>query len=243
MAPLCEKSRPHLLIADDHAVFLETLKCFLEKSHVVIGTVTDGRALVTEALQLKPDVLIVDIGMPLLNGLDAARRIREQLPHVRIVFLTMKEDPNLAAAALELDRTGFVLKHSAAAELLTAIDQVWHGKPYVSPKLRTDDWVEQRTRVKQFSKPLTARQCDVVQLFAEGYCLKEIGARLNLARKTIEFHKHHIMAQFNLKTNADLVLFAVKEGLVSIDSEIHYGERYCEHADEQSLPALATPHR
>jgi DNA-binding NarL/FixJ family response regulator len=243
MAPLCEKSRPHLLIADDHAVFLETLKSFLEKTYVVIGTVTDGRALVTEALRLKPDVLIVDIGMPLLNGLDAARRIREQLPHVRIVFLTMKEDPNLAAAALELGRTGFVLKHSAAAELLTAIDRVSHGKPYVSPKLRSDDWVEQRTRVKQFSKPLTARQCDVVQLFAEGYCLKEIGARLNLARKTIEFHKHQIMAQFNLKTNADLVLFAVKEGLVSIDSEVHYGERYCEHADEQSLPALATQRR
>jgi DNA-binding NarL/FixJ family response regulator len=226
MPPLSDKSRPNLLIADDHSVFLETLKCFLEKSYSVIGTATDGRMLVTQALRLKPDMLIVDVSMPLLNGLDAARRIRERLPQVRIVFLTMKEDPNLAAAALELDRTGFVLKRSAATELLTAIDQVWHGKSYISPKLRSEDRVEQRTRVKQFSKPLTARQCDIVQLFAEGYCLKEIGARLNLARKTIEFHKHQIMAQFNLKTNADLVLFAVKEGLVSIDSEIHYGERY-----------------
>jgi len=243
MAPICNKSRPHLLIADDHAVFLETLKCFLETTYKVIGTATDGRMLVTEALRLKPDVVIVDIGMPLLNGLDAARRIREHLPHIRIVFLTMKEDPNLAAAALELGLTGFVLKHSAAAELLTAIEHVWYGKPYVSPRLRSADWVEQRTRVKQFTKSLTARQCDIVQLFAEGYCLKEIGARLNLARKTIEFHKHQIMAQFNLKTNADLVLFAVKEGLVSIESETHYGERYSEHSDEKSLPALATSHR
>jgi len=243
MAQPCDKSPPRLLIADDHAVFLEMLRSFLEKTYVVVGTVTDGRALVTEALRLKPDLLLVDVGMPLLNGLDAARRVRERLPHVRIIFLTMKEDPNLAAAARELGGTGFVLKHSAAAELLTAIDQVWHGKPYVSPKLRSDDWMEQRARVKQFSKPLTARQCDIVQLFAEGYCLKEIGARLNLARKTVEFHKHQIMTQFNLKTNADLVLFAVKEGLISIDSEIHYGKRYSEDADEQSLPALAIPCR
>jgi len=136
-----------------------------------------------------------------------------------------------------------VLKHSAAAELLTAIDQVWRGKFYVAPKLRSEDWVEQRTRVKQFSKPLTARQCDIVQLFAEGYRLKEFGACLNLARKTIEFHKHQIMAQFNLRTNADLVSFAVKEGLVSIDSEVHSGEGHGEHADEEITTEVAASHR
>jgi len=224
MAPL-RNSRPQLLIADDHSVFLEALKCFLEKTYVVTGTVTDGRSLVTEALRLKPDMIIIDIGMPLLNGLDAARRIREQLPNVRLVFLTMREDANLAAAALELGRAGFVLKHSAAAELVTAIDQVWHGKSYVSPKLRSEDWVQQRARVKQFSKQLTPRQCDIVQLFAEGYGLKEIAARLNLSLKTIEFHKHQIMAEFNLKSNADLVLFAVKEGLISIDPDVLYARR------------------
>ena len=224
MAPL-RNSRPQLLIADDHSVFLEALKCFLEKTYVVTGTVTDGRSLVTEALRLKPDMIIIDIGMPLLNGLDAARRIREQLPNVRLVFLTMREDANLAAAALELGRAGFVLKHSAAAELVTAIDQVWHGKSYVSPKLRSEDWVQQRARVKQFSKQLTPRQCDIVQLFAEGYGLKEIAARLNLSLKTIEFHKHQIMAEFNLKSNADLVLFAVKEGLISIDPNVLYAQR------------------
>ena len=215
-----EKSHPRLLIADDHAVFVEALKCFLEKTYVVVGTVMDGRALVREALRLKPDVIIVDIGMPLLNGLNAAQRTREQLPNVRIVFLTMQEDPNLAAVALDLGRVGFVLKHSAAAELLTAIDQVWHGKSYVSPKLRSEDWVEQQTRVKQFSKPLTPRQCDIVQLFAEGYCMKQIAAHLNLSLKTIEFHKQHIMAEFNLKSNSDLVLFAVREGLVSLEPHL-----------------------
>ena len=243
MAPLSEKPRPYLLIADDHAVFLETLKCFLEKTYTVTGTVTDGRSLVAEALRLKPDVLIVDIGMPLLNGFDAARRIREELPNVRLVFLTMKEDPNLAAAALELGRSAFVLKHSAVAELLTAIDRVCHGKSYISPKVQPEDWVEQRTRVKQFSKPLTDRQRDIVQLFAEGYCLKEIAAHLNLSRKTIDFHKHQIMAEFNLKSNADLVLLAVKEGLISVDSEIHYGGPYDENTDEDSVPALAGPSR
>ena len=212
MASLCEKSHPHLLIADDHAVFVDALKCFLDKTYVVIGTVMDGRALVSEAIRLKPDVTIVDIGLPLLNGLNAARRTREQLPNVRIVFLTMQEDPSLAAVAMELGRVGFVLKHSAATELLTAIDQVWQGKSYVSPKLRPEDWVEQQARVKQFSKPLTPRQCDIVQLFAEGYCLKEIAVHLNLSVKTIEFHKQHIMAEFNLKSNSDLVLFAVKDG-------------------------------
>jgi DNA-binding NarL/FixJ family response regulator len=224
MSPLCGSSRPHLLIADDHAIFLEALKCFLEKTYVVTGTVMDGRSLVTEAIRLKPDMIILDVGMPLLNGLDAARRIREQLPSVRLVFLTMQENANLAAAAVDLGHAGFVLKHSVSAELLTAMEQVWRGKSYVSPKLRSENWVEQRTRVKQFSKALTDRQRDIVQLFAEGYGLKEIAARLHLSPKTVEFHKHQIMAEFNVKSNAGLVLFAVKRGLISIDPDYGYAE-------------------
>jgi DNA-binding NarL/FixJ family response regulator len=225
MEPFRESSRPRLLIADDHSVFLEALKCWLEKRYVVMGTVTDGRALVTEAIRLKPDIIVVDVGMPLLNGLDAARRIREKLPNLRLVFLTMQENANLAAAVLELGHAGFVLKHSAASELVTAIEQVWHGKPYVSPKLRSEDWVEHKTRVKQFRKALTSRQRDIVQLFAEGFSLKEIAARLGLSPKTVEFHKHQIMEEFDLKSNAGLVLFAVKEGLVAIDPDIVYAPR------------------
>jgi DNA-binding NarL/FixJ family response regulator len=220
MAVLCEGSRPRLLIADDHAIFLEVLKCFLEKNYVITGTVTDGRSLVTEAIRLKPDMIIVDIGMPLLNGLDAARRIREELPSVPIIFLTMQENADLAAAALELGHVGFVLKHSAAAELVTAIEEVWREKPYISPKLQSEADPEHKTQAKRFSKTLTPRQRDIVQLFAEGYGLKEIAARLNLSLKTIEFHKHHIMAEFNLKSNADLVLLAVKNGLISINPNI-----------------------
>lgn len=213
------------MIADDHTVFLDALKSLLEKKYVVAGTATDGRSLVIEALRLKPDVIIVDIGMPLLNGLDAARRIRESLPDVCLVFLTMHEDPNLAAVALELGRVGFVLKHSASSELLVAIDQVWQNRSYVSQKLRSDDWVERRKRVRQFSKPLTTRQCDIVQMLAEGNGMKEIASQLNLSIKTIEFHKHEIMAQFNLRSNADIVLFAVREGIISIGNQPYYARR------------------
>jgi DNA-binding NarL/FixJ family response regulator len=217
-----EKLRPSLLIADDHAIFLEALRCLLEKTYEVVGTVADGRTLVTEALRLKPDMIIADIDMPLLNGFDAACRIVQQLPDVRLVFLTMMNDPNLAAAALELGAVGFVCKHSAADELVAAINQVWHGTSYITPELRTDDWVERRARVKQFSKDLTERQRDVVQLFAEGYCRKEIAQRLNLSKKTIEFHRHQVMSAYQLKSNADLVLLAVKKGLVVVRPELRH---------------------
>ncbi len=225
MALSCPQPRPQLLIADDHAIFLEALKCFLQKNYVVAGTVTDGRALVTEAIRIKPDIIILDVGMPLLNGLDAARRVREQLPAIRLVFLTMQENAHLAAAALELGLTGFVLKHAAAGELVTAIEQIWRGESYISPKLQLGASVEHKIPASQGSKKLTSRQRDIVQLFAEGYGLKEIAERLNLSLKTIEFHKHHIMTEFSLKSNADLVLLAVKKGLITIHPDIRYADR------------------
>ena len=211
------ETRPQILIADDHLVFAEGLRLLLEKQFAVVGTVADGRALITEALRLTPDVIVADIGMPLLNGLDAANRVRQRLPNVKVIFLTMQDDPNLAAAALELGSAGFVLKHSAGSELLTAIDHVLHGESYVTPKLRPNDWVQQKTRARQHSRHLTQRQREIVQLCAEGRPLKEIAGRLNLSEKTVQFHKYHIMETFNLKTNADLVLFALKEGLISLD--------------------------
>lgn len=216
--PLAASARPKILIADDHGVFADALRLLLEKSYGVVGKVADGRALVAEAVKLRPDIIVVDVAMPLLNGLDAAKRIREQLPRIKLVFLTMQDNPNLAAAALELGAVAFVLKQSAASELLTAIDCVLHGKNYVTPKLRPENWVESRMRVRQFSKQLTPRQRDIVQLYAEGHSVKEIAGHLNLSEKTIEFHKHHIMEAFNLKSNADLVLFALKQGLISLDS-------------------------
>jgi DNA-binding NarL/FixJ family response regulator len=212
--------RPQVLIADDHAIVAEALRLLLEKSYRVVGTVSDGRALISAAANLNPDAIVVDIGMPLLNGLDAAQRIREKLPKVKLVFLTMQADPNLAAAAMELGSVAFVLKHSAGSELLNAIEQVLHGKSYLTPKLRSDDWVTMKQRVKQFSKELTTRQREIMQLWAEGHSLKEIGAELNLSEKTVEFHKHHIMEVYNLKSNADLVIFALKQGLILLDSPI-----------------------
>ena len=210
-------SRPRILIADDHAIFTDALRTYLKKMFTVIGVVADGRAMLQEAIRLRPDVIVADVAMPLLNGLDAARRIREQVPNVRFVFLTMLDDANLAAAALELERVAFVLKCSGAKELLKAIEEIMHGRSYVTPKLRPEDWVVAKTRVHQFSKELTRRQCDFVQLFAEGRPMKEIAAILNLSEKTVEFHKHHIMEAFGLKSNAALVLFAVKRGLITVD--------------------------
>jgi DNA-binding NarL/FixJ family response regulator len=214
-----KRTGPRFLIADDHAVFADALKFYLERWYPVIGVVSDGRALIEEALKLRPEVVVVDVAMPLLNGLDAARRIRAEANSIKFIFLTMRDDPNLAAAALELGPIAFVLKHSTGQELMKAIDVVLRGKSYLTPKLRSEDWVAARSRARQFAKDLTPRQRDILQLFAEGRPIKEIAALLNLSEKTVEFHKHHIMQSFNLKNNPELILFALKRGLISIDSE------------------------
>jgi DNA-binding NarL/FixJ family response regulator len=209
--------KPHLrlLLADDHAIFSDALRVYLERDFDIAGVVSDGRALIDEAIRLKPDVIIADVGMPLLNGLDAARRIKELAPKTKFIFLTMQDDPNLAAASLELGPVAFVLKHSAGPELLEAIDEVMRGHSYLTPKLRAADWVEAKARARQYSKDMTPRQRDIVQLFAEGRPIKEIAGLLHLSEKTVEFHKHHIMVAFNLKSNADLVLFALSQGLIA----------------------------
>jgi DNA-binding NarL/FixJ family response regulator len=211
--------RPCVLIADDHAIFAETLRAYLGKTCTVIGVVTDGQTMLQEAVRLRPDVVIADISMPLLNGLDAARRIREQAPKIAFVFLTMLDDANLAAAAIELGSVAFLLKRSGIPELIKAMEEVLHNRSYLTPKLRAEDWVAGKARARQFSKELTVRQRDVTRLFAEGRLVKEIALALNLSEKTVEFHKHHIMEAFNLKSNADLVLFALKKGLISVSSE------------------------
>lgn len=211
------ETRTQILIADDHVVFADCLRLLLEQHYAVVGSVTDGRSLINETLRLKPDVIVVDVGMPLLNGLDAARQIRQELRRVKLVFLTMQDNPDLAAAALELGSAAFVLKQSAGSELLTAISHVLHGECYVTPKLRPENWAVQKTRARQYSSQLTLRQREIVQMCAEGRPMKEIAGHLNLSEKTVEFHKHHIMETLNLKSNADLVLFAVKQGLIPLN--------------------------
>jgi DNA-binding NarL/FixJ family response regulator len=214
-----ERPRPRFLIADDHSIFAEALKAFLERTYAVVGVVADGRALVEAARSLKPEVIVVDVGMPVLNGLDAARRIKGDNPNIKFIFLTMQADPNLAAAALELGPIAFVLKHATGTELLKAIDHVLHGKPYLSPQMRANDWVTTKARARQFDKELSHRQREIVQLYAEGRSIKEIAGVLNLSEKTIEFHKHHIIEAFHLKSNAGLILYALKNGLVFTDPE------------------------
>jgi DNA-binding NarL/FixJ family response regulator len=210
---------PRFLLADDHTIFVETLRIYIERYYPVLGVVADGWTLIDETIKLKPDVIIVDVSMPRLNGFDAARKIKEQIPSVKFVFLTMLEDPNLAAAALELGPIAFVLKHSCGEELLKAIDHVLHGKAYLTPKLKAEDWVATKARARQFSKEMTSRQREIVQLYAEGRAIKEISGLLDLSTKTVEFHKHRIMESFHIRSNAELVLFALKHGLISIVPE------------------------
>jgi DNA-binding NarL/FixJ family response regulator len=205
---------PRLLIADDHLIFAEALKSYLEPKHAVVGVVADGRAMVEAVRTLSPDVIILDVAMPVLNGLDAARTIHDERPEIKFVFLTMHDDANLAAAALELGPIGFVLKHSTGPELLIAIEQVLDGNAYLTPRLRPTDWVEARERARQYSQELTPRQRQFVQLFAEGKSIKEIAAIVNLSRKTVEFHKHRIMKSRNLRNKPELTLLAVKLGLI-----------------------------
>ena len=209
-------SGPRFLIADDHAIFGEVLRVYLEKTYTVVGVVSDGPAMVSEALRLQPDVIVVDVGVQFLNGLDAVWRIRKQAPNIKFIFLTIRDDPSLAAAALELGTIVSVVKHSTGAALLNAIDSVLRGKSYLTPKLRAEDRVATQPRVRRFSKELSQRQRDVVQLYAKGLHINQIAVSLNLSKKTVEFHKYHIMRAFDLRSNADLVLFAVKRGLVSI---------------------------
>ena len=198
--------RPQVMIADDHAIFAESLRLLLQNHYEVIGIAANGRALLREAARLKPDVVVMDVGMPLLNGFDAAQRVREKLPDVKLVFLTMQDNANLAAAVMELGAVAFVLKQQAGSELLKAIEHVLCGRSYLTPKLRCGDWTVMKARARQFSKDLTPRQRDIVQLCAEGFSIKEIAGQLNLSQKTVEFHKHHIMESFDLK-NAVLAGF------------------------------------
>ena len=171
--PNQQNLRPRVLLADDHAIVAEGIRALLVDSCEVIGIVSDGRELLTEAPRLNPDVIVLDVGMPLLNGFSAAEQLKESLPHTKFVFLTMQEDANLAAAVLKLGAVGFVLKHAAASELLTAVFQVLEGKAYITPKLRSESPFEREARARRYSKELTPRQLEVLQLLAEGRPIKE----------------------------------------------------------------------
>jgi DNA-binding NarL/FixJ family response regulator len=208
--------RPRVVLADDHVMICEAFEKLLAPSCDVLGKVGDGRALLTAVRTLHPDVVVVDIGMPLLNGLTAARQIREMDPDVKIVLLTMNEDPDLAAEAFRAGASAYLLKRSAASELLTAIQQVAQHRSYVTP-LVTQGMVGALISGGKEGKDrheLTPRQREVVQLLAEGHSMKQVAAILNIAPRTVAFHKYRLMEQINVKTNAELIQYALKHHLV-----------------------------
>jgi DNA-binding NarL/FixJ family response regulator len=205
-------TRPRILLADDHVLLLEAFRALLEPEFEVVGTVTDGRALLTEFSRLNPDVVLIDISMPLLNGLDAGRQLKMQQRSVKLIYLTMNPDPDLASEALRLGASGYVLKSSAASELTQAIREALLGRSYITPLIARDvvgSLIERRG-----GPELTVRQREVLQLLAEGRSMKEVGNILNVAPRTVAFHKYRMMEQLKLKTSAELVQFAVKQGVV-----------------------------
>ncbi len=210
-------TKTRILLADDHALLLGAFQRLLEPEYTVLGTVTDGRALVDAALELHPDLIIVDISMPRLNGMDAARQIKQALPKVKILILTMNHDPEIAAEAFRIGASAFLVKTSAASELLHAIREVLRGGSYVSPSISKGILgnVFHLPKPKKASHELTTRQREVVQLLAEGRSMKEVALVLNLTPRTVAFHKYRTMEQLNLRTFAELVQFAVHEGIVS----------------------------
>ena len=211
-------NRSRILIADDHNLVAELCKRLLEPEFQVVGTVSNGRDLVRAAAELKPDVIVVDVAMPVLNGLDAGKQVKEALHAVKLVYLTMNTDPELALEAFDRGASGFLLKTCAASEMVLAVREVLRGKTYVSPTLKERvaylRWERKKMIVEEADR-LTERQREILQLLAEGKVMKEIAYTLNLATRTVAFHKYRIMDVLGTKSNAELVRYAVRNHLVA----------------------------
>ncbi|HSM87384.1 MAG TPA: response regulator transcription factor [Candidatus Limnocylindrales bacterium] len=211
-------SKPRILIADDHILVAEACKKLLEPEYEVVGTVCDGRSLVRAAAELKPDVVLIDIGMPILNGLDAGQQVKESASSVKVVYLTMNPDEALAAEAFRHKASGYVLKTCAASELLVALRAVLRGGTYLSPTISRESvgfLVRQNKGLVEEGARLTERQREVLQLLAEGKSMKEVAAILSVATRTVAFHKYRMMEQLKLRTNAELVQYAMRHHLVA----------------------------
>jgi DNA-binding NarL/FixJ family response regulator len=211
-------SRSRILIADDHTLIAELCKKLLEAEFDVVGTVSDGRALVRMAGELKPDVVVVDVAMPVLNGLDAGRQVKELLPAVKVVYLTMNTDVELAAEAFRRGAHGYLLKTCAAAELVLAVRDVLRGKTYMSPALPRDTVNFLRNQDKKMvdeDERLTQRQREVLQLLAEGKVMKEVSSILHMSTRTVAYHKYRMMEVLGAKSTAELVKYAIKKHIVA----------------------------
>jgi DNA-binding NarL/FixJ family response regulator len=210
---------PRVILADDHTILLEALRKLLESRCEITGTTTNGQALLEMARSQKPDVIVLDVSMPILNGLDAARQLKTETPGVKIIFLTMNEDPDIAREALHLGASGYLLKKSAASELFKAIRDALSGRTYITPLIAQ---VMERSFIRdprewERPKSLTPRQREVIQLLAEGKTMKEAANLLKVAPRTVAFHKYRVMEELELQTNAGLVQFAIKNHLVALE--------------------------
>jgi DNA-binding NarL/FixJ family response regulator len=201
--------------ADDHQIVAEGLRSILETKFDIIGIVSDGRALVEATRQLRPEVIVADISMPLLNGIEATRQVKRVVPKTRVIVLTMHADATYATRAIEAGAGGYVLKYSATAELVSAIREALQGRVYVSPRIANallQVWMDRRQ--PQNDPPLTPRQREVLQLLAEGYSAKEIAAILGISSRTAEFHKYRMMEMLKVNTGAELIRYAIRHGII-----------------------------
>tara|TARA_B100000315_G_C14593945_1_gene597580 strand:+ start:6025 stop:6666 length:642 start_codon:yes stop_codon:yes gene_type:complete len=210
--------RSRILLADDHLLVMEGLRKLLESEHDLVGTVEDGITLVNMAFELDPDIILLDISMPMLNGIEAARKIKKKLPACKLIFITMHGDSTYVIEAFRAGASGYLLKRSAASELSQAIQAVLNGQQYLSPLVTKDvlnPLLETSHNIPSKMGTLTTRQREVLQLVAEGRSAKEIATILTISVKTVEFHKAQIMDQVGLHTTADLTKYAVSHGIVS----------------------------
>jgi DNA-binding NarL/FixJ family response regulator len=209
---------PRVLLADDHEILVDGLKSVLEPQYEVVGIALDGRALLEAAAKLQPDIIVLDIAMPELNGLDAARQIRQSMPKVKLIFLTVNKDPYIVKEAFRAGASAFLLKQSAALELTEAIRQVLKGGTYVTPRISEglSNISLRPPKDREHAPEPTPRQREVIQLLAEGRSMKQVADALHITPRTVAEHKYKVMELLQLKSNSDLVQYAIKHGIIFI---------------------------
>jgi DNA-binding NarL/FixJ family response regulator len=211
--------RPRVLLADDHQMLADALESVLKARFEVVGKVSDGRALLEATVKLQPDVVVLDIAMPRLNGLDAGHQVHKAFPNVKLIFMTMHSDPYLVGEAFRAGASAFLLKEGAASELTTAIDKALSGETYVTPSAAEGlaALSLRNPRNRENAPEPTPRQREVIQLLAEGRSMKQAAAELNITTRTVAEHKYAVMELLQLKTNADLVQYAIERGIISLN--------------------------
>lgn len=207
--------KARILLADDHKFITDSLKSILEPTYDVVGIVADGKMLTKEAVRLLPDVIIVDISMPKLNGLEAVRQVKKEGINAKVIFLTMHPDLIYASNALEVGALGYVLKHAAHSELQEAVEKVLLGKTFVTERIAKELKDTPHSR-RNPARQLSPRQLEVLQLLAEGKSARDVANTLCISPRTVEFHKYGIMKELGLTTSSELIQFSIKNGIISI---------------------------